>query len=129
MISNKASHKTERRKNMTNNKKNYIDFANDKQLSKYAYENAKVFLIASEKKESIYTNYVSDFNYFIVGKVLSMDETRKNHFEMNVEDKQNDLNNYANACEKVFKLISEDKNLKNLKSPIHQTGFKRLTKN
>ena len=101
MISNKASHKTERRKNMTNNKKNYFDFANDKQLSKYAYENAKVFLIASEKKESIYTNYVSDFNYFIVGKVLSMDETRKNHFEMNVEDKQNDTNKLAYQWLKV----------------------------
>lgn len=50
-------------------------------------------------------------------------------FRPSLAHKQNDLNNYANACEKVFKLISEDKNLKNLKSPIHQTGFKRLTKN
>ena len=89
---------------MSNNKKKYFDFANDKQLSKYAYDNAKAFLIASEKKESIFRNYERSFNYLIVGRVLSMAENRKNHFEMNVEDKQNDLNKLSyqwllfNAC-------------------------------
>ena len=95
MSSNKASHKTERRKNMTNNKKKYFDFANNKQLSKYAYENAKAFLIASEKRDRVYENYHKNFPYFVVGLVLSFDLVRKKYFNLHVKNKRGDLNKFA----------------------------------
>ena len=39
-----------------------------------------------------------------------------------------DLEKYNQSCNKIFKIISEDPKSKNLKIPLHHTGFQRLTK-
>jgi hypothetical protein len=87
-------------KNMSNMKTNY-SFANDIVIANYAYKQSEKFIRSVEKKntnnlnnglvsdevyEDLYSECVEEFDYYIVGKVLSMAEHRRTSFEQYVED-------------------------------------------
>ena len=65
-------------------RKTTCDFANDIVLAKYAYTLAEKYIRASEDENdnntNIYNTYDKKFDYWMVGKVLSMSANRKEHF-------------------------------------------------
>lgn len=85
---------------MSNMKTEY-NFENDIVIANYAYKQCENFirsveqknennikngLIANEEYEDLYSECVDGFDYYIVGKVLSMAEHRRASFEQYVED-------------------------------------------
>ena len=69
----------------------HYDFANDIIISNYAYKQCEKYIRSCEAANtnnphikgdtSLYDSCVADFDYYIVGVVLSMSENRKQHFE------------------------------------------------
>ena len=85
---------------MSNMKTEY-DFENDIVIANYAYKQCENFirsveqkndnnikngLVANEEYEDLYSECVDGFDYYIVGKVLSMAEHRRASFEQYVEE-------------------------------------------
>ena len=85
---------------MSNMKTEY-NFENDIVIANYAYKKCENFirsveqkiennikngLVANEEYEDLYSECVDGFDYYIVGKVLSMAEHRRASFEQYVEE-------------------------------------------
>jgi hypothetical protein len=85
---------------MSNMKTEY-NFENDIVIANYAYKKCENFirsveqknennmkndLVSKEKYEDLYSECVDGFDYYIVGKVLSMAEQRRASFEKYVEE-------------------------------------------
>lgn len=85
---------------MSNMKTEY-NFENDIVIANYAYKQCENFirfveqkndnnikngLVANEEYEDLYSECVDGFDYYIVGKVLSMAEHRRASFEQYVEE-------------------------------------------
>ena len=85
---------------MSNMKTEY-NFQNDIVIANYAYKQCENFirsveqknennikngLVANEEYEDLYSECVDGFDYYIVGKVLSMAEHRRASFEQYVEE-------------------------------------------
>ena len=88
---------------MSNMKTEY-NYENDIVIANYAYKkcenvirsveqknenNMKNDLVSKEKYEDLYSECVDGFDYYIVGKVLSMAEQRRASFEKYVEELAN----------------------------------------
>ena len=101
---------------MSNMKTEY-NFENDIVIANYAYKQCENFirsveqknennikngLIANEEYEDLYSECVDGFDYYIVGKVLSMAEHRRASFEQYVEELATDK---ADRNERAYKWL------------------------
>ena len=101
---------------MSNMKTEY-NFENDIVIANYAYKQCENFirsveqkndnnikngLVANEEYEDLYSECVDGFDYYIVGKVLSMAEHRRASFEQYVEDLATDK---ADRNERAYKWL------------------------
>ncbi len=101
---------------MSNMKTEY-NFQNDIVIANYAYKQCENFirsveqkndnnikngLVANEEYEDLYSECVDGFDYYIVGKVLSMAEHRSASFEQYVEELATDK---ADRSERAYKWL------------------------